>query len=298
MIKPVVIGTSFVDIKGYPLMEFVYDGRTAGDIVYVEGGVGRNIAEDLVHMGAEPRFISLVDESGTAMSMVEHLKEEGVDVRGVKSVPDGMGMWMAIFDNRGDVYSSISKRPNLLPMVDVMNEIGDELFKDADGMLIEIDMDEPVVAKAFELADKYGVDAYAVISNISIARERTKYIQKAKCFICNAQEAGILFDVDTSKNVVTTREDMLMILKVYMKKLGVKSMVVTMDERGAVYASEDGEEGGLPAIDVKVVDTTGAGDSFFAAYAFKDIAGEKMQAACEYATKIATEVICKNSNVY
>ena len=41
-------------------------------------------------------------------------------------------------------------------------------------------------------------------------------------------------------------------------------MVVTMGAQGAVYATNDGEEGWCPAKKVDVKDTTGAGDAFFA----------------------------------
>ena len=41
----VVIGAVFVDIKGYPYANFIPQGRNAGNVETVHGGVGRNVAE-------------------------------------------------------------------------------------------------------------------------------------------------------------------------------------------------------------------------------------------------------------
>ncbi len=33
-----------------------------------------------------------------------------------------MGTWLAVFDNDGDLAGSISQRPNLMPILDLINE--------------------------------------------------------------------------------------------------------------------------------------------------------------------------------
>lgn len=48
----VVIGATFVDIKGYPEGKYVPAGRNAGTVCEVHGGVSRNVAEDNRECGA------------------------------------------------------------------------------------------------------------------------------------------------------------------------------------------------------------------------------------------------------
>lgn len=43
----VVIGAVFVDIKGFPEDIYIPDGRNAGRIEYIHGGVSRNVVEDI-----------------------------------------------------------------------------------------------------------------------------------------------------------------------------------------------------------------------------------------------------------
>ena len=92
--------------------------------------------------------------------------------------PDGMGAWLAVFDNHGDVCASISKRPDLRPLAALLDEKGDEIFRDADSIALEIDMDKELVKRVFAYARKYGKAVYAVVSNMSIAVERRDFLQQ------------------------------------------------------------------------------------------------------------------------
>ncbi len=48
-----------------------------------------------------------------------------------------MGTWLAVFDQDGDVVASISKRPDHRPIEQILDEHGDEIFQDADSVVIE-----------------------------------------------------------------------------------------------------------------------------------------------------------------
>ena len=93
-----------------------------------------------------------------------------------------------------------------------------------------------------------------------IAFERRDFLRSTQCFVCNQQEAGILFSDDYDDK---TPAEMADILSRRIKAAQIPRMVVTMGEQGAVYATTDGESGVCPAKHVDVKDTTGAGDAFF-----------------------------------
>ena len=61
-----------------------------------------------------------------------------------------------------------------------------------------------------------------------------------------------------------TPDEMRATLAANVRSANIPCMVVTMGEQGAVYARTDGESGMVPAKKVDVIDTTGAGDAFFA----------------------------------
>lgn len=65
----------------------------------------------------------------------------------MRQVPDGMGTWLAVFNNDGDVVASISKRPDLTPILDILEENGDEIFRNADSIVIEVDAEKAIVKR-------------------------------------------------------------------------------------------------------------------------------------------------------
>ena len=192
----VVVGNVFVDVKGYPDGMYIPAGRNSGRVEIYHGGVGRNVAEDIANVELRPRFVSMVDNNAQGQEVLDKLKKHKVDTRYIASVPDGMGMWLAVFDNTGDIMASISKRPNMDAMAALLDEKGDEIFADADSIVIEIDVDKEVVKRVFKYAEKYHKRVYAVVANMSIATQRRDFLQSIDCFVCNAQEAGILFVSD------------------------------------------------------------------------------------------------------
>ena len=290
----VVIGAVFVDIKGYPEAAFIPTGRNAGRVEQIHGGVGRNVAEDVANCELRPTFLSVVDESGISKDVVAKLKNHKVNTDYIRATPDGLGTWVAVFDNDGDVFASISKRPNLLPIADILDEQGDEIISNADSIVIEICVDKEIVKRVFKLAKKYNKKVFAVVANMGIALERRDFLQSIDCFVCNIQEAGMLFSDDYSGKSI---EEMEEILSSKVMAARIPSMIVTMGGDGAVYADNAGNKGYCPARRVEVKDTTGAGDSFCAGVAIGLTYGKTLAEACEIGAHLAASVIVTSENV-
>ena len=290
----VVIGAVFVDVKGYPEANFIPTGRNAGRVEHVHGGVGRNVAEDIANCELRPTLVSLVDESGDGADVIRKLKNHKVNTDYIWKTRDGMGTWLAIFDNDGDVAASISKRPNLLPIADILDQHGDAIFADADSIICEIDIDKEIVKRVFKLARKHGKKVLSVVGNMSIALERRDFMKSIDCFVCNIQEAGLLFFDDYSQK---TPEEMVEILSEKVIAAQIPSMIVTMGSDGAVYADLNGEKGWCPARKVEVKDTTGAGDSFCAGVAIGLTYGKTLGEACEIGAMLAASVIVTTESV-
>lgn len=290
----VVVGNVFVDIKGFPEDVYIPSGRNAGRVETVHGGVGRNVAEDIANVELRPRFVSMVDDTPQGEAVIRKLKNHKVDTRYVVTAPDGMGIWLAVFDSRGDVAGSISKRPNMDAMVKLLEQKGDEIFSDADSVVIELDMDKEIVKLVFKYAKKYHKPVFAVVANMSIASQRRDFLQSIDCFVCNVQEAGILF-VNDFENLEP--QELCEVLSRKVMSARIPCMVVTMGSRGAVYADMKGEKGVCPAKNVKVRDTTGAGDAFCAGVAVGLTYGKSVSEAVEIGTHLAASVITVSENV-
>ncbi|MBQ7130115.1 MAG: carbohydrate kinase family protein [Oscillospiraceae bacterium] len=290
----VVIGAVFVDVKGYPEANFIPTGRNAGRVERVHGGVGRNVAEDIANCELRPTLVSLVDESGDGLDVIRKLNNHKVNTDYIWKTRDGMGTWLAVFDNDGDVAASISKRPDLLPIVDILEKHGDEIFSKADSVICEIDIDKEIVKRVFKLAKKHGKKVYSVVGNMSIALERRDFLKSIDCFVCNIQEAGLMFFDDYSGK---KPQEMTDILSQKVMAAQIPSMIVTMGGDGAVYADIHGDKGWCPARKVEVKDTTGAGDSFCAGVSIGLTYGKSLREACEIGSMLAASVIVTTESV-
>ncbi|MBR0374336.1 MAG: bifunctional hydroxymethylpyrimidine kinase/phosphomethylpyrimidine kinase [Mogibacterium sp.] len=290
----VVIGATFVDIKGYPFSQYIPAGRNSGRVVEVHGGVSRNIAEDIANVELRPTFISVVDESGISTDVINRLKRHQCNTDYIWRTPDGLGTWLAVFDHSGDVVGSISKRPDLSAIEQILEQEGDYIFANADSIAVEFDIEVPILKKILALAERYDKPVYAPVSNMSIAVERRDLFQRVSCIVCNLQEAEILFSetfegksIDELKEILLKKAELAQI----------PGIVVTLGGDGAVYARPGIEHGYCPAKKVDVRDTTGAGDAFFAGVAIGLTYGKTLGEACAIGTRLAASVIATDENV-
>ena len=290
----VVVGAAFVDIKGFLNDIYLPTGRNVGRIEFVHGGVARNVVEDIPNVELRPIYLGIVDDTPMGQDVLRKLRNHKVNVDYVLTRPDGMGTWLAVFDNNGDVAGSISKRVNLLPLVDMLEKKGDEIFSKADSVVIQVDLDKEIIKKVLELAEKHHVKIFALVSNMSIAVHRRDLLQRFDCFICNQQEAGILFMDNYEQK---EPEELMEILSERVMCAQIPAMVVTMGGKGAVYADCHGDKGWCPARKVQVKDTTGAGDAFCAGLSIGLTYGKTMPEAIEIGTVLAASVITSSENV-
>lgn len=77
----------------------------------------------------------------------------------------------------------------------------------------------------------------------------------------------------------------------------IPSMIVTMGEKGAVYADMNGLKGTCPAKQVFVKDTTGAGDAFCAGVVSGLTYGKTLPEAIEIGSRLSASVIISSENV-
>lgn len=85
----VVVGAIFVDIKGFPQDIYVPDGRNAGYIEYIHGGVARNVVEDIANLGLNSTFVSIVDNTALGEDVKQRLQNRNVNTDYMKSIENG-----------------------------------------------------------------------------------------------------------------------------------------------------------------------------------------------------------------
>ena len=296
MANTVVVGVTFVDIKGFPKGKYNPQGRNLGSVKVVHGGVSRNVVEDFANVGMPVSFVSMLEDSAFGRDVARKLTNAGADLRYTFTVEDnGIGMWLVILDETGNLAGSISRMPDTSLLEDYISRCGDEIISGAENVVLEIDLNERIASEVLRLSEKYRKKVYAIVGNMSVILAHPEFLQHTDCFICNEIEAGRLFDSEVVP--AFSPEQMLEYLPTAAKAAGIHSMVVTMGVHGAVYYDGETEDVGIcPIYPAKVVDTSGAGDAFFSGTVMGLTRRLPLREAVCYGAKLASLTIAGEEN--
>ena len=284
-----MIGTTFVDIKGFSRSRYDPRGRNLGTIRIVHGGVGRNVVENFANVGMPVAYVGMLEDSSIGRDVEHHLLEIGADLRYAVKVPkDGIGMWMVILDENGDMAGSISRMPDITCLEAFLADRGEEIVSGADSVVLEVDLNENIAEQVVALSQKHGKPIYTIVGNMSVVLSRRDLLRRTDCFICNEIEAAKFFGEPALADYAP--QQMLGYLPEAARNAGMRSMVVTMGEQGAVWY--DGSAAGLcRACPTDVVDTSGAGDAFFSGTVMGLIRGMPLSEAAVCGAKLASATI-------
>ena len=292
--RTAVIGVVFVDVKGFPHGKYIPTGRNIGDVKIVHGGVSRNVAQNLANVGNDVTFITLFEPDALGSGVRANLAANGVDLTYAIEAPAGMGMWLAVMDENGDLAGSISRQPDSSRLDALFQERGDEIMQNCDDVVLEIDMRASIADRVFELAEKHRRDIYVIVGNMGVILKRQTLLSRARLIVMNEIEAGLLFGCTLDP---ADPERVLEVTRMEAKKRDLKQIVVTLGVHGSIYFdSRNGDAGFVPAEPTRLVDSTGAGDAFFSGTVDGLIHGMNLRDACARGAHLASLTIQTEEN--
>ena len=290
----VVVGTIFVDLKCFPKYELNFKGRNPGQTEFFHGGVGRNVAETMALLGSPVRFSSSVGEGGIGHEVLRRLQESGVEIDGINitTAPDGHGMWVAILHRDGDLACSVSQMPNTAHMEEAWRRHGKRQLDGAGLAVVELDLSDRLVEDALSDAAAAGVPVVALPGNFECVRRNPGFLGRVHTFVCNQIEAEELWGKPVS-SVPAAKQAAKAILE-----RGMEQLVITVGAQGSVaYSRELAEPVHVPALQVEVVDTTGAGDAFVAGLTHGLARGASLTVAVQAAARVAAWTVTHSESV-
>jgi Sugar kinases, ribokinase family len=289
-----VIGTIFMDCKGFAKQKYNPAGRNLGSVKFVHGGVGRNVAENLANLGIQTSFVTSVDRSAIGRETIARLAKSGVGTEFIIEADNrGMGLWLAVMDDTGDLAGSISQMPDLFHLENFISENGADIIRQAGHIILELDLNEHITRKVISLARENHRPVYGIPGNLSVVMNNMDILGDLECFICNHVEAERLLGVHLpiSDTAVIERE-----LARFVAGSGLGSMVITLGSAGCVFYGVHGGAGYQPVFPVTVIDTSGAGDAFFSGTIMGLTRGLPLKNAVVCGTKVASWTIQSNEN--
>lgn len=258
-----VIGASSLDVKGRALAPLVTGTSNQGLIRSSSGGVARNIAENLARLGVPTTLLSAVGGDGTGKRLLARAADSGIDIQHVLVDPEGRtSSYLAILNHQGGVHVSIDDMAILSTVTSRYVNNRRRLFRDAMMVAVDANLPPPTLQTILRLAKKYSVPVCADPTSRNLAPKLQPYLDQLRMVTPNPAEAEALL----GQGPISGRNEAIAAAKQLVAR-GVGIAVITLAEMGVCYATSN-ESGHVPALDIEVVDLTGAGDALSAAVIF------------------------------
>ncbi len=240
----------------------------------VPGGKGANQAVAAARLGAEVAMIGRVGDDAFGKDILENFRANAVNTRNVKPVTHLESGTAHIILAEGDNSIVVVEAANREVTPAYVDEAA-EVIRDADIVLIQQEIPEETVIHVSALCAEFGTP---LLLNPAPARTLPQEVIDNAAYITpNEHEAEILFQGMSPAQA----------LRKYPNKL-----FITEGSKGVRYF--DGtEEILVPTYKVEAVDTTGAGDTFNAAFAVALAEGKPLQESIRFANRAASLSVTK-----
>ncbi|WP_406318486.1 ribokinase [Streptosporangium sp. NBC_01639] len=238
------------------------------DLVTYPGGKGANQAVAAARLGARVALLGRVGSDGNGEFLRKALAGDGVDLSHLAETPGPTGVALITVGADGDNSIIVSPGVNALLSEDDVAAATDLL---ASARVVSLQLESPlatVVAAARTAARVvFNLSPPAVVPDDLLA--------VCDPLVVNEHEAALLLGEHG-----TPRQQATALLA-----LGPRSVVLTLGADGAVVAGPDGVTT-VPSPSVDAVDTTGAGDAFTGALAWRLAGGDDLAAATAFAVRV------------
>ena len=288
MRKLLCFGSLNIDYT-YTVPHFVTPGETlpAEGMQVFSGGKGLNQSVALARAGLDVSLAGAIGEDGRFL--LEQLHAAGVDTRHV-SVLSQVRTGHAIIQNdpSGDNCILVYGGANHC----TTREQADRALADfsaSDMLVVQNEIND--LDYILRAADAAGLTIAMTPAPMTDAVRRLP-LDCVDYLFLNEIEGGQLLngEIDPEAEPIRAARELR-------RRYGPGAVILTLGEQGAVYADIRGESGVCPALRVDVVDTTGAGDAFFAGVAIGLTYGKTVGEACVIGTRLAASVITSRENV-
>ncbi|GHD51381.1 ribokinase [Streptomyces galbus] len=252
------------------------------DLAVHPGGKGANQAVAAARLGARTALLARVGDDAYGRLLLESQRTAGVDTVGVLVGGAPTGVALITVDPSGDNSIVVSPGANArLTPRDV--RAATSLFHASRVVSAQLEIPLETVE---EVVRTLPPDTRFVLNPSPPRPLDSEVLAACDPLIVNEHEAKVL--LGSAYDVASGPEDWARLLLAK----GPRSVVVTLGAGGALVASSEGVVR-VDAVAVDAVDTTGAGDSFTAALAWRLGAGASLAEAAAYAARVGALAVTR-----
>ncbi len=270
-------GSLNVDITGYaPRLPSAGETVKGATLRFSTGGKGNNQMTAAHRAGAEVTIIGRRGDDASGQLMHAHYVAEGMSEAYITVDPTAETASALIEVDTSDAQNRIMVIPAANEQVGRADVLAaEEAFAACDAVLTQLETTTEAVMAAKELAQKYGKPF--ILNPAPYVPLPTAIFDGIDYVTPNESEAESF----TGVKVESVEDCRAAAAKFF--DMGVKQVIITLGTRGAFY-SDGTREMTVPALSVRAVNTTGAGDAFNGGLATALGEGWPIEVALRFAT--------------
>lgn len=254
-------------------------------INYIPGGKGANQAYAVAKLGGRVSMIGKVGKDEFGEMLCKSLQEAGTDITYVNKVPDAT-------TGRAIIYVNEKGNNSIVVIAGANNNCNKEYLQSLQSVILDSD----IIILQMEIPYD------AIFWCISFAKEHNKTIILNPAPAPDDLPSSIINKIDfitpnetelakITKRNTDSEEEVITAAKILID-LGVKNVIVTLGSKGAMHVTSEFHRM-YPAIKVKAIDTTAAGDSFNGALSVYLAEGHTIEEAILFAIRVASITVTR-----
>lgn len=245
-----------------------------GDMTSAGGSAANSIAA-LAKLKLKTGFIGVVGSDSESKILIKAFLEDQVDTHFLKNIPGRSGIAMGLVDSQGS--RSLFIFPGVNSRLDDSSLPSPDLFKTRFLHLSSfVDVKQLEIQKKFttQIPTSVLISMAPGMIYCKLGLEKLKLLLKRSFVVFLNQEELEMLTGQTKRIGAQT-----------LLETGV--MVVVVTDRGGAYFKTKSDEGYVPTVSGKVVDTTGAGDAFVGGVLYGMITNQDLPTAVYYGNVLA-----------
>ncbi|MEV7426539.1 ribokinase [Streptomyces sp. NPDC091212] len=253
------------------------------DLSVHPGGKGGNQAVAAARLGARTALLARVGDDAHGRLLLDAQRAAGVDTAGVLCGGAPTGVALITVDPSGDNSIVVSPGANALLSPRDVRDAADLL---RGTRVVSAQLEIPLETVA-EVVRSTAPGTRFVLNPSPPVELPAEILAACDPLILNEHEARVVLAGQTGDG--QTGDDPREWARALLA-LGPRSVVITLGARGALVADAVTTEL-VAAVPVRAVDTTGAGDAFTAALAWRLSTGAELSAAARYAARVGAAAV-------
>lgn len=259
----IAIGGANMDISGFPSSALIEHDSNPGKVKLSSGGVARNIAENLVHLGNRVKLVTTLGNDLYGKRIIEDAQAVGLDMQDSFILSDmATSTYVSIMDADGDMHVSINHM-DIIDHLDVeMITSKRHLIESARTIILDTNIPEAVIDFIMTKYHNHRIFVDPVSSKKALKiKKHLKHIHILKP---NRIEAEILSGI-----TIKTEADVKKVANYFIRQ-GVGKVFISLGSEGVYYADKK-KQGKFTPKPQQLVNANGAGDAFSAGLIYTDL---------------------------